>query len=105
MKRLGLAISSLTLAFNLHAELAALSPAGGASVPVQTEEELALASIHTYTGRVEKAKACKTPEDMIKLAKEEGYDLSEDELNSIAGGVSWDCISDCHEHMPCPQDH
>ena len=59
MKRLGLAISSLTLAFNLHAELAALSPAGGASVPVQTEEELALASIHTYTGRVEKAKACK----------------------------------------------
>ena len=42
----------------------------------------------------EKAKACKTPEDMMKLAKEEGYNLSEAELETIAGGVSWDCISD-----------
>ncbi len=53
----------------------------------------------------EKAKACKTPEDIIKLAKEEGYELSEDELESISGGPSWDCISDCPDHMPCPQDH
>ena len=54
---------------------------------------------------MEKAKACKTPEDMMKLAKEEGYNLSEAELETIAGGVSWDCISDCHEHIKCPQDH
>ena len=53
----------------------------------------------------EKAKACKTPEDMIKLAEEAGLELSDDELASISGGVSWDCISDCPEHMPCPQDH
>ncbi len=40
----------------------------------------------------EKAKACKTPEDMLALAKEEGYELSEEELNSIAGGEDfWDC--------------
>lgn len=54
--------------------------------------------------QMEKARACKTPEDMLNLAREEGYELSEDELTAISGGVSWDCISDCPEHMPCPQD-
>ena len=58
MKRLLPAVA-LALAFNLYAELVPLSPVGGVAVPVQTEEELALTSIHTYTGRVEKAKACK----------------------------------------------
>lgn len=53
----------------------------------------------------EKARACKTPEDIMKLAREEGYDLNEEELNALAGGVSWDCIRDCREHQPCPQDH
>ena len=52
----------------------------------------------------EKARACKTPEDILALAKEEGYDLSEEELDGISGGVSWDCISDCHDHHPCPHD-
>lgn len=52
----------------------------------------------------EKAKACKTPEDIIALAREEGYNLSEDELEAISGGVSWDCISDCPSHQPCPHD-
>jgi len=54
--------------------------------------------------QMEKARACKTPEDMLNLAREEGYELSEDELTAISGGVSWDCISDCPEHTPCPQD-
>jgi hypothetical protein len=52
-----------------------------------------------------KAKACKTAEDLLALAKEEGYDLSESELEGIAGGVSWSCIGDCPQHIPCPQDH
>ena len=39
----------------------------------------------------EKAFACKTPEALISLAKEEGYELSEDELESIAGGLDWSC--------------
>ncbi len=34
----------------------------------------------------EKAKACKTPEDILALAKEEGYTLSEEELDGLAGG-------------------
>ena len=38
--------------------------------------------------QIEKAKACKTPEDLITLAREEGYELSTEELDSLAGGVS-----------------
>ena len=34
----------------------------------------------------EKILACKTPEDLLVLAKEEGYELSDEELQSIAGG-------------------
>ena len=52
----------------------------------------------------ERARACKTPEDVLSLAKEEGYELSDDELRSVSGGVSWSCISDCPDHIPCPQD-
>ena len=47
----------------------------------------------------EKAKACKTPEEIFALAKEVGYELSEDEIDSISGG-SWDpCWTHkCHRH-------
>ena len=33
-----------------------------------------------------KAKACETPEEILALAKEEGYELSEEELEDISGG-------------------
>ena len=33
-----------------------------------------------------KALACKTPEDILELAKAEGYDLSDEELEAIQGG-------------------
>ena len=42
----------------------------------------------------EKLKACKAPEELIELAKQEGYELSDAELEGIAGG-SW-CINDCN---------
>ena len=38
----------------------------------------------------EKAKACKTPEEMLALAKKEGYKLSEEELEAVSGG-GWSC--------------
>ena len=37
----------------------------------------------------EKAKACKTPEEMLALAKAEGYKLSEEELAAVSGGGGW----------------
>ena len=52
----------------------------------------------------EKAKACKTPEELIALAEQEGYDLSDEELKQVSGGASWDCVADCPEHTPCPSD-
>ena len=41
----------------------------------------------------EKAKAHKTTEDVLELAKDEGYELSDAEIESISGG--WDCPIRC----------
>ena len=38
----------------------------------------------------EKAMACQTPEELLALAKREGYKLSEEELASVSGG-GWSC--------------
>ena len=35
----------------------------------------------------EKARACETPEEVLALAKQEGYELSDAELDGIAGGA------------------
>ena len=48
----------------------------------------------------EKVKACQTPEELLALAKKEGYKLSEEELEAVSGG-RWSCSSfgersDCH---------
>ena len=37
----------------------------------------------------EKAKACTTPEELLALAKREGYKLSDAEMESVSGG-RWD---------------
>jgi hypothetical protein len=39
-----------------------------------------------------KARAAKTPEDIMALAKEEGYELTEAELETVSGG--W-CLAHC----------
>lgn len=41
----------------------------------------------------EKARACKTAEEIVALAKQEGYDLSDEELDALAGGGFWACDS------------
>ena len=44
----------------------------------------------------EKAQSCQSPEELLELAKKEGYKLSEEELESVAGG--WSCDSYCSSY-------
>ena len=44
--------------------------------------------------QIEKAKACKTAEDLLTLAKEEGLELPEEQLESLAGGEGWKAPDD-----------
>lgn len=38
----------------------------------------------------ERAKACQSPEEILELAKAEGYELSEEELDAVSGGfMNW----------------
>ena len=49
-----------------------------------------------------KALKCKTPEEVLELARSEGYDLTDEQLQSIAGGsIDWDCLyHDCTNYKP-----
>ena len=52
----------------------------------------------------EMALACKTPEELLETAKKVGYQLSDDELNSISGGGWTDCPNYCSQNDTCPRD-
>lgn len=39
----------------------------------------------------EKAKNASSPEELLALAKAEGFDLSDEQLESVAGGKDWLC--------------
>ena len=39
-------------------------------------------------------KGCETPEELLALAREEGYELSDEELESVSGGF-WGCDHEC----------
>ena len=39
----------------------------------------------------EKALACKMPEELVKFAKEEGIELTDEQLDSISGGWGPEC--------------
>ena len=52
-----------------------------------------------------KARACETPEEILALDKEEGYELSDEELQAISGGIKWRCSDKtCPSFAPCPLD-
>lgn len=42
-----------------------------------------------------RAKGCTSAEELLAIAREEGYELSDEELEQVTGGVSWGCIDDC----------
>ena len=52
----------------------------------------------------ERAKACKTPEEIQALASELGYKLTKEDLDSVAGGGgAWcnDCVLHCYKDYNC----
>ena len=52
----------------------------------------------------EKAQACTSPEELLALAKQEGYKLSEDELSAVSGGKAWSG-ADCDKERQLCWDH
>ena len=44
----------------------------------------------------EKLKAAKSPDEILALTKEEGYELGDAELDQIAGGGFWDYSGNSH---------
>ena len=52
-----------------------------------------------------KVRDCKTPEEILALAKDEGYELSDEELGAVSGGSEWGCSDrSCTGHDSCPYD-
>ena len=51
----------------------------------------------------ERAKACKTTEELLALAKEEGIELSDEELNAVSGGM-WQSKCEEYKWESCEQD-
>ena len=37
----------------------------------------------------EKLKSAQSPEDILAIAKEEGFELTDDQLEAVSGGASW----------------
>ena len=51
----------------------------------------------------EKLKSAKTPEELVALAKEEGLELSDDQIEAISGG--WGCQNDSINDRNDPTRH
>ena len=49
----------------------------------------------------EKAMACKTPDDFLALAKQEGYKLSDEEMEAVSGGGGWSSCTVYCENDRC----
>ena len=43
----------------------------------------------------EKVKACETPDELLALASDEGYELLEEELDAVSGGKWHPCWNNC----------
>ena len=50
----------------------------------------------------EKARNCKSPEELLNLAKNEGYELTDEELQAVSGG-NW-FTDPCSEATTCGKD-
>ena len=39
----------------------------------------------------ERARSARSPEEVLALAKEAGYELTDEQLDAVSGGDSWAC--------------
>ena len=46
----------------------------------------------------DRARACRTPEELLELAKEEGVELTSGELDGVASGSFWDSDNFCTDY-------
>ena len=44
--------------------------------------------------QMEKARECKSSDELVKLAQSEGIELTDDQLDAIAGGNWIDCLNE-----------
>jgi hypothetical protein len=44
--------------------------------------------------QMEKARECKTADDLVKLAEAEGIELNDEQLDAIAGGSWYNCMNE-----------
>jgi hypothetical protein len=49
-----------------------------------------------------KAQSAQSPEEILAIAKEAGYELSAEQLEAIAGGKWEPCWTNCLIHGQCP---
>ena len=49
--------------------------------------------------QIKKVEACKNSEEILALAKAEGYELSEEQLEAVSGGACYDGIT----FLACPE--
>ena len=56
--------------------------------------------------QISKVKACKNSEELLALAKEEGIELTEEQLTAISGGGACSVVSDIGDYLnpnDCPK--
>ena len=44
--------------------------------------------------QIEKARGCKNADDLAKLAADEGIELTDEQLDAIAGGAWYNCMNE-----------
>ena len=44
--------------------------------------------------QMEKARSCKNSDDLVELAKSEGVELTDEQLDAIAGGAWYNCMNE-----------
>ena len=42
-----------------------------------------------------KARACKTSDELVELARKEGVELTLDQIDDVSGGAVWNSAPDC----------